>query len=267
MRLPLGAIRIGRWRLSAGPVLALILLPAVLCGSDPLTRFLNPASLSALRSGGTVVSRLAVGGVPRLLPSFGGDEGVAPIHPTIGVEMLRILVGNGEPFETPQGMLRLFNSLHAVSTLKGIPYYSVTRSNTQVLFSQSFAVADPRGNTRIPDPVFDSLPRTDVLYTFQEDQNFGRNTYREVFSAVEDHLSVRIENVTNIMLLFVPIIRPHDLVSYVALMPAGNELAFYGLAYLTTGFPIGDRHSREESLLNRLKAMETWLAGRVGATP
>ena len=181
--------------------------------------------------------------------------------------MLRLLVGNGEPFESPQGMLRLYNSLHAVSTLKGIPYYSVTRGTTQVLFSESFAVAAPQGNLRIPDPVFDSIPLTDVLYTFQADQSFGRNTYREVFSAAEDHLSVRIENLTNIMVLFVPIIRPHDLVSYVALMPAGNELAFYGLAYLTTGFPIGDRHSREESLLNRLKAMEAWLAGRVGATP
>ena len=214
-----------------------------------------------------MVSRLPADGTLRLLPTFGGDDGISPSHATLGVEMLRLMVGSNQPLDTPEGMLRLFNSLHAVSTMKGITYYSVTRGRNQVLFSQSFAVSAAQGYTRVADPVFDSVPPADVLYTFQEDQSFGRNTYRELFSSHEDHLSVRIENLTNIMLLFVPIIRPHDMVSYVALMPAGNDLAFYGLAYLTTGFPVGDRHSREESLLNRLKAMEGWLARTIGASP
>ena len=40
-----------------------------------------------------------------------------------------------------------------------------------------------------------------------------------------------------------------------------------GLAWLTTSFPLGDRHSREESLLNRLKAMQRWLSTQLGASP
>ena len=48
---------------------------------------------------------------------------------------------------------------------------------------------------------------------------------------------------------------------------SGKDLAFYGASWLTTSFPIGDRHSREESLLNRLRAMEQWLAAQIGASP
>ncbi|HVP19984.1 MAG TPA: DUF6675 family protein, partial [Spirochaetia bacterium] len=80
-----------------------------------------------------------------------------------------------------------------------------------------------------------------------------------------DHLLAAIRNLTTISFLFVPVIQPGNFVSRVALIPSGNDVAFYGVSYLTTSLPLVDRHGREESLKNRLIAMADWLKTRLVA--
>ncbi len=151
--------------------------------------------------------------------------------------------------------------------MKGITYYSVTRGRQMVLFLQSYAISAPFRSAQVPDPVFRDIPREDDLFTFQEDSSFGKNTYREHFAFRDDHLVVKMENLTTISFMLVPIIRPHNLVSQVILVPAGKDLLFYGVAYLRTGMPIGDHRGKEESLKNRLIAMASWLRSRLVSAP
>ena len=151
--------------------------------------------------------------------------------------------------------------------MKGIPYYSVTRGRNQVLFLQSYAISSDSRPVKIADPVFTTIPRDDDLFTFQEDNSFGKNTYREHFWFRDDRLLVKMENLSTISFMLVPIIRPHNLVTQIILIPAGKDLVFYGVAYLHTGMPIGDPTSREQSLKNRLVAMASWLRSRLLAAP
>ncbi|HTP59726.1 MAG TPA: DUF6675 family protein, partial [Spirochaetia bacterium] len=134
-----------------------------------------------------------------------------------------------------------------------------------VLFSDAYVVDSVDKRNRLPDPVFSEIPPEDQVLTFQEDGTFGKNVYEERYSFKNDHLLVRIDNITSIMILFFTLIHPRDLVSEVTLIPSGNDVVFYGVSYLNTGFPLGDRASREESLKNRLVAMESWLKGRLEA--
>ena len=133
----------------------------------------------------------------------------------------------------------------------------------QVLFSQSYAVSSQKSAARIPDPVFTEIPADDVLLTFQEDRSFGRNVYQESFAYRTNHLLVRIENLSTISLFLFPLIQPRNLVSEVLLIPAGRDILFYGVAYSRTAVPVGDRHSREESLTNRLIAVAGWLKAKL----
>jgi hypothetical protein len=167
--------------------------------------------------------------------------------------------------DSPSGMLGLYNALHAVSTMKGVTYWSVTRGKPQVLFLQSYVIGAPKKPDRVPDPVFTEVPPDQEIFTFQEDNSFGKNIYSEQFTAFADHLLVKTENLTAIMFLFVTIIQPHGLVSQVVVVPLEKDVLFYGLACIRTGMPLGDKESRVQSLENRLVALADWLSSRLAA--
>lgn len=247
----------------------ILLVPAG--ADDPLLRYLAPDALEKLRAGKTLSSSIDPGGGLSLAPSVASREDVAADvkgrKPSLGVEVLRVASNLPQAMDTPEGWLVLYNSLHAVSTMKGIPYYSVTRKTTHPLFSQSYAVDPVSRKDRIDDPVFVDIPASDLLFTLQEDGSFGKNTYEESFTRRDDHLVVKIENLTTISFLFLPLIQPRNLVSEVVLIPSGTDVVFYGVSYLTTSFPLGDRHSREESLSNRLIAIGNWLTARLSTAP
>ena len=152
--------------------------------------------------------------------TISGD--VKVLGPTIGAELLKIIPGPGIAMDAPDGQLLIFNAMHAVSTMQGVTYWSVTRGREQVLFLQSYVIASPGKAGPVPDPHFSEIPETHEQFTFQEDSSFGRNTYLERFRAQSDHLYVKMENLSTISFLLIPIIQPHGLVSQVLVVPAGQ---------------------------------------------
>ena len=249
----------------------ILLLGLPIAADDLLSAFVDAGALRTLRAGGTVTASVLPQGALRLLPATTGRERMAAkvsgLQPTLGVEILRLISVPTGPLDTPEARLRLYNALHAVSTMQGIPYFSASRGKSQVLFTQSYAVESAEKPRRISDPVFSEIPAEDVLITLQTDSSFGRNTYQESFWQGPDCLQVRIENLTRISLLIFPFAEPRNLLTQVALIPAGNDLLFYGMACLRTSIPVGDRRSREESLSNRLIAMADWLKTRMALSP
>jgi hypothetical protein len=244
-----------------------LLLPAI--AEDPLARFVETASVERLRAGGSVRASVAADGLPALIPDISSRDEIAAdvstLRPTVAVEILKLVPGGTGVTDGPAQWLRIYNAVHSVSTMKGITYYSVTRGREQVLFTQSYAVAGTKSPRRIDDPIFETIPPDDVLLTFQEDSSFGKNSYEESFRFRTDHLVVKIENLTTVSFLFVPLVSPRNLVSQVVLVPVGPDVLFYGLAYSKSLVPVGDRRSREDSLANRLTAVANWLQARLAA--
>ena len=249
----------------------MLLLSVPLWAADPLSGYLDAVSLQKLRAGASLTESIPTDGTLSLLPPAARGDGIAvnvkEVRPTMGVEMLRIIRGSIGPLDTPAGQLAIYNALHAVSTMQGITYYSVTHGKVQMLFTQSYAVSDARGLQRIADPLFTEIPAEDVLFTFQEDSSFGKNSYQQIFWPRPGHLEVKTENLSVISFLGVPVVRPRNLVIHAALIPVGGELLFYGCTYIHTTLPVGDRRSRDESLRNRLTAITDWLQSRLSAAP
>lgn len=245
----------------------MLIFVSPLCAQDSLERYFRPASLDQMRAGKTLSASVPADWGLSLVPSIASRESISAElktrKPSIGMEMSSIIAGLPRQMDTKEGWLLLYNGLHAVSTMKGIPYYSFSRGTNRVLFSESYAVDSTTRKERVADSTFSEIPTEDLIYTFQEDGTFGKNVYEERFSFRNDHLLVRIHNITTISFLFLPLIQPGDLVSQIVLIPNGNDVAFYGVSYLSTSFPMGDRHAREESLKNRLTAMANWLKSRL----
>lgn len=260
MRLVLQAIRT-----------ALLLLPAAL-GADP-GMLVSPDVLSQLAGEASLVRSLDRGAALTLVPRVSSAAAIAAevqaSAPTVGVEVLRIFRGLPAPadalrgWDSPGGLLRLYNALHATSTLKGVTYWSASRKERRVLFTESFAIASPRRISAIPDPVFTSIPARAEMHTFQEDQSYGKNTYRQEFEFAGDHLVVRILNTSTISVALVPVIRPDGFASLSILVPDGRDILYYGVSWIRTSFPLGDMGKRRDSLANRLIAMGDWLRTRL----
>lgn len=258
-----------------GPLAIRIVLCAlcVLCAAFPATAqsaldALVPVDArQAMASGEPIVRPLQAGGSLSLVPAVASGPGlveeVRAARPTVGAEVLLLLRGMAGELDTPEGWLRVYNSLHAVSTLKGITYWSASRKQDRVLFTESFAIPSPRELTRVADPVFSEIPAEDILHTFQQDQSYGKNTYTHRFSRAEGHLVVRISNTSTVTVAFIPLMQPGGFVSCCILVPSGRDLLFYGVSYIRTSMPIGDRQARQQSLANRLIAMANWIRTRL----
>jgi hypothetical protein len=243
----------------------MLILAARLAAADPFSALVPPARLAAVRAGAEVWASLPEDGRPVLIPAVPSAASLSAeiraLRPTVGAELLTVLPFGAGDAGSPEGRLRLYNALHAVSSMRGVTYWSVTRSRQEVLFLQSSAL--DAGGGRVADPVFASIPPVDVLRTYQEDSSFGRNTFRERFTLDGDALVVKMENESAITMLLLPLVKPGGLVSMVVLVPRDGEVLFYGAACLKTGFPMGDRRARVQSLKNRLDAMAAWLQARL----
>jgi hypothetical protein len=247
----------------------MLLLALPLHAADPFAAFVGSAALQNLRAGTTMTASLRDDGSLSLIPDVTSrgaiTDDVKNLGPTVGAELLTIIPGPGAVLDSPAGQLLLYNQMHEVSTMKGVTYWSVTRGKEMVLFLDSSVISSPAQRDRVPDPSFTEIPQSQEMFTFQEDSSFGKNTYSERFFAQADHLLVKTDNLSTITFLLVPIIAPHGLVSQVVLVPAGTDVLFYGLAYVRTGFPLGDKSSRVKSMENRLSALAGWLAHRLRA--
>jgi hypothetical protein len=240
--------------------IALAALPAA--SQDALTRLTDTSTAAALRTGGPATRSIAGDGVLDLVPGVTAQSPLAvdmrAFRPSVGVEYARLIPGRAPA--RAADWLRIYNTLHAASTMEGVTYWSVSEGRRDVLFVQSYAVDSLAGRHRVADPVAARVPAASTFFTFQEDHSFGKNVYGEEFRGAENRMEVKIENLTTISLLFVPVIGPRSFVVRIVLVPAGSDLLFYGAAAIRSSFPIGDRRSREESLSNRLTAMTDWLA-------
>jgi hypothetical protein len=251
---------------------AIALLAAV--GSASLgaqASIVEPATLQALEAAGELRSSLAAGAQPRLLPQLPRraqiQEEVRALQMTVGVELLAIYPGTGVPLDTPEGLRRLYNLMHAASRMKGLQYWSASRQRMRTLFAESYAIDDPVNRRPIPDRVFPGeLPAVFQGYTYQRDLTFGGTVYRIDYYCEDGFLSLRTSNLTPMRYLGMPMIREEQSLTWVCLVPSGSRILFYGLS---GGHPLSflgleKSKAREESFYNRLKAIFGWYKQQLG---
>ena len=252
--------------------LAIALLAAAgLHGVQAQVPYLEPAAAQELEAAEELRGSLAGGASPRLLPPLPRRsqilEEMHALGLTVGVEILSIYPGTGEPLDTPEGLLRLYNLLHAVSGMKGLEYYSGSRKRMRTLFAESYFIDDPLTRQPLPDPVFSGeIPAVDRAYLYQQDLTFGETVYRAEYYFDDGVLSLHTSNLTAMRYLGLPMIREGSSLTWICLVPYGSRILFYGM---TGGKPmkflgLEKSKAREESFYNRLKAIFGWYTRRLG---
>ncbi|MEX2445436.1 MAG: DUF6675 family protein [Alkalispirochaeta sp.] len=193
-------------------------------------------------------------------------DGLQALNPRIGIEISLAIPVTEEAF-TETGRLQIYNILRSVSTMEGLEYYSASDEEMQVFYHESYAVDGPEGETPIPDPVVDTIPRDSELWAFQRDGSFGRNVQHLRYTARDDSFLVSIQNETTMVYTIVPLVRPGNLRTFLVVRPAPDrgELTFYGNLAVRVPAMFGMQDRARDSFYNRIVALHDWFTDELRA--
>ena len=181
------------------------------------------------------------------------------IDPNVTVESIRLYRKRSPQNNwTASERTELYNGLTAVSTLKGIEYFSKSRNAMRLLYETSAVVDGPAGKNSRPDPVFSVPPAELSVYVRQKDLTFGDNVYQFTYYAGESSFIVVQENITNLNYGPVTVIGKSKLRSVVAVFDCGPYLLIYAASMAKASMLPGMKQRAGESIFNRANALLLW---------
>jgi hypothetical protein len=251
-------------------LIGLVLTQALFAELPPALRgVLSPDAAALLDSRGEATSTIKENGTLKYLPRLPAAGAVTAkfdaLKPMFGVEVCLLHRLPGGPAESPESLLKIYNTLMRVSTLKGTMYYSVTRGRMREFFTESYRIDGPETKNRLPDLVLSkSPPPVNVIFTFQNDSTFGENVYRIDYRSEGGCILMLMENVTKVWYGIFPIVDPGNLAYVILVYPAGDYLLFYSVVCVKGANPFGVLESRTESFYNRIKALDDWFRAQSG---
>jgi len=190
-------------------------------------------------------------------------DNVRAMKPTFGVEVC-IARRIGGKTDSPENLLKLYNVLLSVSTLKGTLYYSESRKIMREFFIESFRTDGPHSRNRLPDIFAGAVGPSLSIFGFQHDSSFGENNYKIDYFAGDGVFLMEMINTNQIWYGIIPIVDPGNLRYYIMVVPAGEYVLFYSVICVTGANPFGLMEQRAASFYNRIKALENWFVTRYG---
>ena len=234
----------------------------------PLEELLDNTQAAVLRTG-SIPHEVQFGSPkPKLAP---GHEGIRLIiedlrrglDPSIMAETLKLYAKPaGTASWTQAEQQALFNAAAALSTLKGLQYYSHTRGTLRTFYETSSVIDGPATKKALPDPVYSYLPRELTLFARQKDLSFGDNVYEYDYRTFSDALVFVQQNLTSLSYGIIPAVGKNKLNSLVAVIDAGDSLLIYAVSMAkASSFP-GLKDKIGSSFSNRAEAILGWYAAQ-----
>ena len=165
-------------------------------------------------------------------------------------------------FRSDSGLEGLKQAVGAISSLKGLVYWSTTHQRWQPLIVDAYAITAAKDGQRRGDFTAHELEPGSRLYFEQEDSLSGKGTYElHVLSVSPDRLVFDTRNLTTLRYLLVPVFHPGDVESvYFLARESAHTWRYYNLTRLgenANGLAAG----HPSSSVNRAVALFRHLAG------
>jgi len=181
------------------------------------------------------------------------------IDPNIVVESLRLYKKpSSQGNWTASERTELFNGIVALSTLKGIEYFSKSRNRMHLLYESSTIIDGPVNKNPRPDPVFGTPPAELNVYVRQKDLTFGDNVYEANYYSGESSFIVLLDNVTALSYGLVTVVGKNKFKTVVAIFDCGPYLLVYAASMAKASMLPGMKQRAGESISNRANALLLW---------
>jgi len=248
-------------------------IAALSAQEPPAASLLDSGTMSEISAKGSA-SSVDSDGSPRLLPRLAAAESIgtalAAERPKVLVEALFLYPRPEPPNEDARRaeLARIFGLMRSISTLKGIQYYSQSQKSMQILYVDSYRVADPTGDSPLADespPPPGAIPSSERLFAFLQDQRFGKNIYRYDLTTLESGILVESTNETRMSYSIIPVFAPGQLKMRLLVLPTREGILFY--VESGADAPGFLRGHIGESFKNRATALFGWFRDNFGAQP
>ena len=92
--------------------------------------------------------------------------------------------------------LAVFNMAQSISSIEGVTYRSHSSGyKEETLFSEAYILSNPdKKNSKLTDPVSDSVPERQTFYAYLKDSRFGGNVYRIDYYCYNNEIFLEITN-------------------------------------------------------------------------
>jgi hypothetical protein len=251
-------------------ILAVFLITAVPLFSVSIEDFIGQGNARILTEKGVVTEIQLKNPRPSLMPNHAAlRELMADIQkslaPGIMVESLYRYakpVGASWDSWTASEKRALYNETLAISTLKGIEYYSTSRKTMRIFYDYSTVIDSPVSKQPRPDPAFDEVPAELVVYARQRDLSFGDNIYRYDYYAKDNAFIFVQQNLTAMNYGIIPALARNKLRSLVAVIDSGDSLLVYAASMAKAASFPGMGEKVGNSFSTRAEAILKWFSDR-----
>ncbi len=227
---------------------------------EELTGHLTSSQKSELAETGELIASIEEDVLLSLPPGGESDELEtlrSRMRRSYGIETLLFLPMDGIE-EQDNLMVDLYNIFRGVSSLEGADYYSVSKKRRRTLFHKFHAIADQNDLTPMEDPIYSELPGEEEFLIFQEDSTFGESVHRMRYRTDDKSITLTMENLDPLKLLFFTVADPEELIMLARIVPTKEGILFYGLCQAEGGGVPGMKDRTAKSLGNRVKALFEW---------
>ena len=223
-----------------------------LSGGKPILQFSNGF-------GGETTLLPRAPGAAAFVQQFAGARSAKPFR----IEVVAVIppaagqVYSGQ--DVPLMLRKLALIANSVHKLEGLEYWSASRKKMRTLYEESWRIASPDKQARVPDPVtlseLGSGPAWS-FYTHQKDLTFGSTTSKSTVIVGADSMHMINVNVSPVKLLFVQVVAPGALESGIYAMPCREGLLLYGVTFVQATDVAANRVF--ESARNKAFAVFNW---------
>ncbi|MCL1815826.1 MAG: hypothetical protein FWG27_08430 [Treponema sp.] len=186
------------------------------------------------------------------------DAKRAGLNPNISIESLQLYKKPSSGNWTAEEKSDLCNGIFAISTLKGLEYFSKSRNKMRTLYETSTVIDGPDTKNPRPDPSYRTPPAELSVFVRQKDLTFGDNVYQFTFYADETAFIIFQENITTLSYGPVPVVDKNKLRSVVAIIDCGPYLLIYTASLAKASMLPGMKQRAGESISNRAVALLSW---------
>jgi hypothetical protein len=251
--------------------IVLFLAAAVMGSSATMEELIGPSRTAILAGGKSLTEVQYRDPQPSLAPQYPYlrrliDDAMNVLSPSLFVESLsRYQKPSGA--EPGTGWTRaehaaLYNATLAISTLKGIEYFSASRNRMRTFYETSTVIDGPDTKRPLEDPSYAIPPEELAIYARQKDLTFGDNIYQYSYFSRSDALIFVQENLSVMNAGPIPVVGKNKLRSIIAVIDAGDALLVYIVSMAkAVSFP-GMNERAGRSFSNRADAVMGWFSRR-----
>lgn len=226
---------------------------------------LPAATLKRVSTGEVLFADLSAEDDLSLLPNCASAKGIladrASLAPQYTFEMLAQvkLPASLKKLDKEKRDLAIYNRIRAVSTLKGIRYFSETYNKERVLYDECFRISQPGSRAALADSLVTVIPKDASFFVHERDASFGDGDMRLNYHYEGGEMVMTLITVDGMHLGPIPAIEPEKMKMTMVIQCGTDSLIGYAVVSARTK-PVPPFVSKiaKDAAINRLKALFAW---------